>query len=164
MIKHREKTMKTHILLALVGLATCFVLPTFAQDTVDPKTAQQIRALAAKFSEVFNKHDPAAVAALYTEDAVWETYHGTYHGRQRIEKEYADWCFKRWNKHNWATTISRVIPVGNEVRATGTWSCDITTEMGGAGADSGHCSWVIVREGDTWKIRRETLSSDTWRN
>jgi uncharacterized protein (TIGR02246 family) len=164
MIKHREKTMNMHILLALVGLATCFVLPTFAQDTVDPKTAQQIRALAARFSEVFNKHDPAAVAALYTEDAVWETYHGTYHGRQRIEKEYADWCFKRWNKHNWATTISRVIPVDNEVRATGTWSCDITTEMGGAGADSGHCSWVIVREGDTWKIRRETLSSDTWRN
>src|SRR5208283_1689022 len=71
MMKNREETMKTHILLALVGLATGFVLPTFAQDTADPKTAQQIHALAAKFNEVFNKHDPAAVAALYTEDAVW---------------------------------------------------------------------------------------------
>ena len=67
MIKHREETMKTHILLAFVGLAIGFVLPTFAQDTVDPKTAKQIHALAAKFNEVFNKHDPAAVAAFYTE-------------------------------------------------------------------------------------------------
>ena len=141
--------MKTHIiLLALVGLATGFVVPTFAQDTVDPKTAQQIQALAAKFNEAFNKHDPAAVAALYTEDAVWQTYHGTFHGRQRIEKEYADWCFKRWNKHNWATIITRVSPVGNEVRATGNWSCDITTPMGGHGADRGRCSWVLVRKGE----------------
>jgi len=37
--------MKTHILLAFVGLATGFVLPAFAQqkDTVDPKIEQQIR-------------------------------------------------------------------------------------------------------------------------
>ena len=45
MIKHREETMKTHILLAFVGLATGSVLPAFAQqkDTVDPKIEQQIR-------------------------------------------------------------------------------------------------------------------------
>ena len=54
------------------------------------------------------------------------------------------------------------IPVGNEVRATGTWGCNITTSAGGEGADTGHCSWVIVREGDTRKIREETLSSDNW--
>ena len=55
--------MKTHIILvALVGLATGFVVPTSAQDSVDPKTAQQIRALAAKFNEAFNKHDPDAAA------------------------------------------------------------------------------------------------------
>ena len=152
--------MKTHILLALVGLATGFVLPTFAQDTVDPKTAQQIQALTAKFNEVFNKHDPAACAALYTEDAVWATYHGTFHGRQRIEGVFADWCFKRWNKHNWVTTMTRLAPVGNAVRATGRWSCD----LGGGGADSGLCSWVLVHEGDTWKIRREALTSDNFHN
>jgi hypothetical protein len=31
------------------------------------------------------------------------------------------------------TTISRVIPVGNQVRATGPWRCD----LGGGGADNG---------------------------
>ena len=151
--------MKTHILLlALVGLATGFVLPTFAHDTVDPKTAQQIQALAAKFNEAFNKHDPAAVAALYTEDAVWDTYHGTFRGRQSIEQVYEDWCFKYWNKHNWTATIRRVIPVGNEVRATGVWSCSLR----GGGGDEGTCSWVLVPKGDTWQIRRETLTSDNW--
>ena len=152
--------MKTHLLLAFVGLVTGFVLPTAAQDTVDPKTAQQIHALTAKFNEAFNKHDPAAVAALYTEDAVWETYHGTFHGRQRIEGVYADWSFKRWNKHNWVTTMTRVAPAGNEVRATGSWSCD----LGGGGADRGLCSWVLVHEGDTWTIRRESLTSDNFHN
>ena len=62
--------MKIRLLLALAGFAIGFALPTFAQDTVDPKTVQEIRALTAKFNEAFNKHDPAAVAALYTEDAV----------------------------------------------------------------------------------------------
>ena len=58
---------------------------------------------------------------------------------------YAEWCFKRWNKHNWVTTIRRVIPVGNEVRAKGIWSCD----LGGGGADNGLCLWVLAHEGDT---------------
>ena len=162
---HWKKTMKIHLLFALVALAISFAIPAFAQqkEAVDPKTAQQIHALAAKFNEAFNKHDPAAVAALYTEDAVWKTYHGNYHGRKRIEQGYADWSFKRWNKHNWVTTISEVIRVGNEVRATGTWSCDLTTGEGAAGADNGHCRWVIVREGDTWKIREETLGSENWK-
>jgi hypothetical protein len=48
--------MKTRFLIALAGLAISFALPTFAQvkDTVDPKTAQQIRALAMKYDEAFN--------------------------------------------------------------------------------------------------------------
>jgi len=78
--------MKTHILLALVGLATGFVLPTFAQDTADPKTAQQVHALVAKFNEAFNKHDPAAVAALYTEDAVWDTTTENFTVGSRLNK------------------------------------------------------------------------------
>jgi hypothetical protein len=43
--KHREETMKTHLLLAFVGLATGSVLPALAQqkDTVDPKIEHQTR-------------------------------------------------------------------------------------------------------------------------
>jgi hypothetical protein len=80
--------MKIRLLLALVGLAIGFASPTFSQqeNTVDPKTAQEIRSLATKYDEAFNKQDPAAVAALYTEDAVYVAHHGTFHGRQAIEK------------------------------------------------------------------------------
>ena len=43
--------MKTHILLAFVGLATGFVLPAFGQQKgmIDPKIEQQIRVLDANY-------------------------------------------------------------------------------------------------------------------
>jgi hypothetical protein len=54
--------------LVLVWLAIGFAVPGYAQqkDTVDPQIAQQIRVLASKHDEAVNKHDAAAVAALYT--------------------------------------------------------------------------------------------------
>ena len=104
--------MKTHLVIALViGLAIGSTLPALAQqsNTVDPKIDQQIRMLATKYDAAINKHDPAAIAALYTQDAVWATFHdGTYHGPQAIEKEYERLYFKRWNKSNYGTTIGRI--------------------------------------------------------
>jgi len=65
--------MKIRLVVALVGLAIGLTVPALAQqkDTVDPQTAQQIRALRIKFDEAFNRNDAAAVAALYAEDGVW---------------------------------------------------------------------------------------------
>src|ERR1700730_4497286 len=62
MIAHRKTTggmMKIRLLLALVGLAFAFALPTLAQqkDTVDPKIERQIRVLASKYDAAINKHD-----------------------------------------------------------------------------------------------------------
>ena len=70
--------MKLHVLLALAGLAIGFAVPVLAKekDTADPQMAQQIRALAMKYDAAFNRNDPAAVAALYTEDAVFVTPQG----------------------------------------------------------------------------------------
>jgi len=153
--------MKTHLVIALViGLAIGSTLPALAQqsNTVDPKIDQQIRMLATKYDAAINKHDPAAIAALYTQDAVWATYHdGTYHGPQAIEKKYERLYFKRWNKSNYGTTIGRINAVGSEVRSTGTWSCNYQGN-GTVSSDSGHYRWVIVREGDTWKIRKDIMS------
>jgi hypothetical protein len=64
------ETMKIHLILALVGLALSLALPSFAQQTVDPKVGQQIRALASNFDAACNRNDAAAVAALYTNDGV----------------------------------------------------------------------------------------------
>jgi uncharacterized protein (TIGR02246 family) len=154
--------MKTHLLLAFIGLAIGFVLPAFAQkkDTVHSNIEQQIRMLAANYDAAINKHDPAAIAALYTQDAVRMTAlnNGTFYGRQAIEKAFAKYDFDRWQVTNYFTKIYRLTPVGNEVHSTGTWY-SVYTRQGDHIRPSngdGYCSWVLVREGDTWKIRRDT--------
>jgi uncharacterized protein (TIGR02246 family) len=155
--------MKMRLVVALVGLAIGFAVPTFAQqrDTVDAKIDQQIRALSMKFDEAFNKNDAAAVAAFYTEDAVYVAQHRTSHGRQAIEKEYAN-VFQHWHSNNHVLTVDRVTAVGNEVRAIGTWSSAFRDTNGSPRNDEGHYRWVLVREGDTWKIRRNTTSSSNF--
>jgi uncharacterized protein (TIGR02246 family) len=149
--------MKIRFLLALVGLAISFALPIFAQqtDTVDPKTAQQIRALASKFDEEFNRNDAAAVAALYTDDAVFTTPNGTLNGRQAIEGLYRRLYFNVYHSKNDVHVVDEIIVAGNEVRVTGTWS-DTFEEIDTIHAN-GTYSWVLVHEGDTWRIRASTF-------
>jgi len=64
--------MKIRCLLALVGLAISFALPTFAQqtNTPDPQLREQLLALAKKFEDAWNNNDATALAALFTVDAV----------------------------------------------------------------------------------------------
>ena len=84
--------MKIRFLLTLAGLAFAFALPAFAQEqnTVDPEVRQQIEAVYKKFDEAFNKRDAAALAALYTQDAIevwpWEEKGGAASGQEAIEK------------------------------------------------------------------------------
>ena len=60
--------MKMRLLLALAGLTISFALPTIAQEKeeVNPKILAGIQAN----DDAFNKHDPAAIAALFSENAV----------------------------------------------------------------------------------------------
>ena len=155
--------MKTRLAVALVGLAISLALPTFAQqkDRVDPKIAQQIRVLGMKYDEAFNKKDAAAVAALYTEDAVYVAQHGTSHGRHAIEKTYASY-FQHSHSINHIITVDRVNAVGNDIRAFGTWSSDFQDANGVPRKDWGHYRWLLVRQGDTWKIRTNTTRSSNF--
>jgi uncharacterized protein (TIGR02246 family) len=138
----------------LVGLAIGFISPVFAQQTVDPQIVQEMRAFATKYDAAINQRDTSAIAALYTEDAIWRTSNeGAFRGRQAITKEYVKLYFRRWNIHKYATTVNRVAVTGNDVRSTGTWSC---ASNRGAGRDSGPCSWVLVHEGKTLKIRLDS--------
>jgi uncharacterized protein (TIGR02246 family) len=94
------------LLLALAGFAIGFVSPTFAQDTIDPKVEQQIRVLAAKYDEAFNKNDASALGALFSEDAVFSGLHGTFNGRQAIENFHNQHVFARWHVNNRVRTAS----------------------------------------------------------
>jgi hypothetical protein len=94
-MKIRLLTMKIRLLLTLVGLAFGFAVPALASffqgDLAgDVKTLGEFTALRMKEDEAFNKNDAAALAALFTEDAVYVVPEGLFAGRQAIEKRYAD--------------------------------------------------------------------------
>jgi uncharacterized protein (TIGR02246 family) len=150
--------MKIPLVLALAGLAISFAAPAFAQqkNTVDPKIAQQIRALEMKYDEALNRSDPGALAALYTEDAVRVTVHGTFSGRQAIAKDYAERAFQRYQSNNHVLKVDRVNAVGKDVGVSGKWTCAFHDTDGGDKHIDGHYSWVLLHEGDTWKIRKDT--------
>jgi uncharacterized protein (TIGR02246 family) len=153
--------MKIHLLLALAGSAINFALPAVAQqkDTVDPQIAQQIRVLASKYDEAFNRSDSGGLAALFTDDALLVTGDGTFHGREAIAKHYAEFTFAKNQCHNFVRKDDRVNVVGDDVVATGKWTCALHGINGSNRHVDGHYSWVLVREGDTWKIRKDTVQA-----
>jgi hypothetical protein len=57
--------MKIRLVVAQVGLAISFALPTFAQQTKtpDPQLRQRLEAVIKKHTDAFDKNDAAAVAA-----------------------------------------------------------------------------------------------------
>ena len=70
--------MKTRLVVPLVGLAIGFALPKWAEqkDLADPRTTQKILAILKAYTEGMNNNDGAAVAALFTRDAVFVTPDG----------------------------------------------------------------------------------------
>jgi len=150
--------MKIRVVVALVGLAISFAPPVFAQqkDTLDPETAQQVRALASNYDAAFNRRDAATVAGLYTEDAVFNIPEGTFQGRQAIEGLYAKHYFGEAHYKNVVTLVNQAIEAGNEVRATGTWSDSFEDPSTGTIHADGTYSWVSVHDVDTWRIREST--------
>ena len=147
--------MKIRLVVALAGFAISFAVPTFAQgqNTVDPEVRQQIEAVSMKFVEAYNKYDAAALAALFTEDAVevrnWpgDEHGGTASGREAIEKRFAaDFAF---NPGKMVNEIVQEYAVGNDICAIANIS------VGGAlvGTWKNQAATFYVRDADTWKIR-----------
>src|ERR1700674_3772372 len=159
--EHQQETMKIRLLLALVGLAIGLTAPTFAQqkDTGDPQIIEQLNALTKKFMEFINNNDATAVAAVYTEDAVFVTPQGPLYGREAIEKFFAD-VFKQVHFSNHlakadSNSIRFIGTAGNEVWRNGEFSETETLQgqNGGPMQVKGYWSAVEVREGDAWKHR-----------
>jgi ketosteroid isomerase-like protein len=157
--------MKIRLVVALVGLAISFALPAFAQQkepTPSDKDRQQTDAFVKKFHEAYDNHDAAALAALYTEDAIIVTPQGPVYGRKAIEKWYAD-GFQQWHSKNHIDKVDQGSPhhigtAGNEAWSNGEWSETIQGQNFGPIQIKGYWSNVTVREGDTWKIRMDTFN------
>jgi uncharacterized protein (TIGR02246 family) len=164
--------MKIRSVVTLIGLAIGFALPTFAQqkDTADPRTAQQRDLLGVakaiddsgelhrKLDEAYNKNDAAAVAALFTEDALLVEPDGLFSGRQAIEKRYAD-TFQQSPIISFNTSRERryLNAIDNAVCGAGQWTSTFQSQTGPVFA-LGYWSAIYVREGDAWKIRVWTIN------
>jgi uncharacterized protein (TIGR02246 family) len=151
--------MKTRLVVPLVGLAISFALPTYAQqkDLADPQTTQKILALCKANEEGHNNHDGAAIAAVYTRDAVLVTTEGLIIGRQAIQKYYTE-LYQRWHSKNLIVKVDGNGPhligtAGNELWATGEWSDTGQGKNGEPLPIKGYWACIYVREGDDWKIR-----------
>jgi len=144
--------MKIRFLLALVGLAIGFALPTFAQEqnTVDPEVRQEIEAVLMKFGDAFNKRDAAAIAALNTQNAIRleSSWSEVGLGQQAIEKSYAGMLASMPGEF-----VGQVV----QVYAIGDDMCVITKDSEGA-LWKGYKTWICVRDADTWKIRMEYVN------
>jgi uncharacterized protein (TIGR02246 family) len=141
--------MRICLLVALAELAIGFAVPSTAQEqnTVDPQVRQEIEAALMKFAEAFNKHDAAAMAALFTLDAVqvldWGEG-GTFSGQQAIEKNYAvDFAS---SPPEFVEKLIQVYAIGDKISAISAWS---------HGKWKGYHARIYVREADTWKIRMD---------
>jgi hypothetical protein len=99
--------MKIRLVVALVGLAIWFAVPTFAQQkepTPSEQDRQHLDAHVKKSDEAWNNNDAAALAATFTEDAANVTNKGPIYGREAIEKRYAD-LFKHFHVSNHLNTV-----------------------------------------------------------
>lgn len=119
------------------------------QGTADPQTAQEIRAYTDNYIERFNQNDAAAIAALFTQDAVLVTPDGTVFGRQAIEKNYAGF-FQQWHPTDHVIRIDQINAIGNQAWKVGEWNATFQGPHGPLPA-KGYFASLLVREGDGWK-------------
>jgi uncharacterized protein (TIGR02246 family) len=154
-----QKKKKTGLVVALVGLAISFALPAVAQqtNTPDPQLREQLVALTKKFDEAWNNNDAAALAALYTQDAVEVTDHGPIYGREAIVKHWAD-VFKQVHFGNHLLNIDQNSPHvigtdGKTVWENGEMSLSYQVKGGNPVEIKGYHSSIAVLEDGVWKKR-----------
>jgi uncharacterized protein (TIGR02246 family) len=129
-------------------------------DKADPQTTEKLNALSQKYDEAINKSDAAALAATYTEDAVFVTDVGPVHGRRGIENWYAD-AFQQLHPKNALSKPDQNCPhiigtAGNEVWSHGEWRQTLQDQNGDPVQVTGYWGAVAVREGDEWRFRMLT--------
>ena len=155
--------MKIRFPFALVCMAISFASPTFAQQKDTSADSQKIRAISDLYTEAVDNNDAAALAALYTEDALFVSEGGPIFGRKAIEKWYAD-VFKGWHpknhfgKENEQDGPHIIGAAGNEAWDTGQWGETGQGKSGEPTPIKGYWSAVYTREGDNWKIRMLTYN------
>jgi ketosteroid isomerase-like protein len=119
-----------------------------------------VRSFGKKWKEAYENNDAAAVAALFTEDAVLVINTGPIYGREAIEKFYAD-LFQKWRVSNLISHWDQYCPhligtAGDELWSNGEAYLTFQGQRGEPVRLKNYWSSITVREGDVWKDRMLT--------
>jgi ketosteroid isomerase-like protein len=128
-------------------------VPTLAQQqkAVDAEVRQQIEAVFAEFQDEYNKHDAAAIAALYRPDAVeLRLWRGLLSGQEAIRRIFAFDFASGGGKM--ASELVQLCPVGNAI-------CEIAHSNVGAWKDE--TMVIYVHDGESWKIGMAYLNGSS---
>jgi ketosteroid isomerase-like protein len=157
--------MKTRLMVVLAGLAAFAVLALAKQpDAADPQLIEKLNALDRSFDEAFNHNDAAALAALFTEDAVLVRPQGPLYGRRAIEEWYLE-VFRKWHCSDHFGQRDPYSPhtigtTGNEVWCNGEFGLTIQGQKAPLLIkQTGYWTSIVVREGDDWKARMLSYSA-----
>ena len=128
------------LVLLVMGLSS---LSAYAQDA--KKTADDF---AAKWVTAYDAGDAAALAALFTQDGVFNAPSGAVlKGRDAIEKALAGRIKAGWTKETITTNDAAM--AGSAIWAAGEYGLLGSGEVAGK-QTGGHFGWVLVRDGDAW--------------
>lgn len=117
----------------------------WAQDA--KKTAVDF---AAEWVAAYDAGDAAALAGMFTKDGVFNAPSGAVvKGREAIEKALAGRMKAGWTKET--VTTNDAGAAGNAVWAAGDYALFGSGEVAGK-QTGGHFGWVIVRDGEVWRI------------
>lgn len=151
--------MKYRIILAALGLILLVISGACAPqaETVDPAAVRAaIEENNAQFEEAFNQGDAAAVAALYTEDAIaMPPGQEMASGRAAIEQGM------NADLENFA--LSGLSLTTTDVEVSGDLAVEVGTYSIKAGDLEDNGKYVVVwkkQDDDTWKIHRDIWNSN----
>jgi ketosteroid isomerase-like protein len=145
-------------LLALALLVIVCAIYFFGFQPTEPKpivAIEQLKALTKRTDEAFTNGDAAALAALYTDDAVLMNDKGPIYGREAIEKYWAD-LFKQYHFIYHLDVADQKSPhslgsTGNEAWSNGEWAVTFQYNGGPPTQAKGYWLKVYRHQGDTWK-------------
>ena len=140
-------------LFTFVVLATSF--DGFAQANKPPTSTEKISALNRAYDTAVNNNDAAAVAALFTDDAVLVSDRGPIHGRTAIENWYSA-LFEILHPRNHIGTPDSDPHfgcfTGDEAWQNGEWSETEQVQSGPPIESRGYWSTIYSEDRDEWKI------------
>ena len=112
---------------------------------------------ATKWVTAYNAGDASALAGLFTADGVFNAPSGAVlKGREAIAKALGGRIKAGWTKEIVTTTDAGA--AGNAVWAAGDYNLVGSGEVEGK-QSGGHFGWVLVRDGDAWRIAMLTANA-----